>query len=116
MIVSLPLATGDVLMSEKMFSAAMVAAWSDGLDRRPLEVSEIEYAAGIPDIESFASTATNASIVLRFRGQDGSTYACELNPVVARHLAATILHKGFEAGWLTELGDVTAPDRPPLDS
>jgi hypothetical protein len=103
-------------MNEKMFNAAMVAAWSAALDDRPPEVSEIEYAAGLPDILSFATTATTASIVVRLRGKDGRTYAFEINPVAARHLAAVILHKGFEAGWLTELGDVIAPDRPPLDS
>jgi hypothetical protein len=102
-------------MTAKAFDAALIEAWEIALDRRPRAVTEIELP-DLPEVDSFAAEVLPVGVAVRMRCRDGSEPAFTINAVAARHLALTIFHKGVEAGWLNERGELTAPDLPPLDS
>jgi hypothetical protein len=102
-------------MPATIFSQGDIAAWERALDERPKAITEIELP-GLPQIEAFAAEATNAGMAFRMSARDGSEMAFLINPVAARHLAANILKRGMEAGWLDQLGNVICPAAPALDS
>ena len=87
-------------MTDPIFTVDHIDVWSNELDaRKPRPLPDIGWEH-LPDIASFASSATNCGMAFRFAARDGTEYAFILNPVVAREIASHILSKGIQAGWL----------------
>ena len=101
------------MVKRPIFTAEHIGLWSADLDDRPAPASELEWP-DFPDVLAFRAQALSAGVTLRLRCRDGAIRDLRMNPVVARELAAWILHAGTKAGWLDPgSGQVIPP--PPVD-
>jgi hypothetical protein len=101
-------------MADTVFDRSHIAAWEAALDeKKPPPVTEIEFAY-LQQVDAFAATALNAGMTFRMRTREGCDFA--FATVAARSLAANIISRGMEAGWLDARAEVICPAAPALDS
>lgn len=102
--------------AKTIFTQDELTIWGKLLtDRKPRQIEEIEWPE-FTQIEAFRPMALSHGMALRFAARDGSEHAFIINPVAARHLAASILLMGQEAGWLDAEANVICPPMPALDA